>query len=417
MERLKANSIVAIIVISITVNLLSISACGAQIRAVVKREQVVQSTEQFGLDLFQKLSSETPGENCFISPVSVAIALNVAMFGASGATRAAMAKGLALASPNSDTAGAFSELLNLLVSSDPQVEINIANAIFVDDKFKLKPSFKQDAKLLFQSEVRNEDFSDSQTLGKINSWAAEHTKNHIPTILTKLEPRTVAVLLNAIFFKGKWTTPFARAATADGDFHLQDGGTKKVSLMNRTGQFSYYHEHDFQAVQLPYGTKRFQALVFLPSTSVNLTDFQKRITAENLNNWLSQCEQWQNSHLSLPRFHVDYGSTLNKSLQELGFGEMFSNQADFSLINTPPPELKVSQVIHKTTLDVDEEGTVATAVTALSMMSKGLVREPPPRSFNMIVDRPFVFVIRDTQTGLLLFLGSVYKPDIKINTK
>jgi serine protease inhibitor len=428
MEQRKLNSIVAMMVISIAANLLTSSANGANSESGVKQEQgkkeqlvectandVVQSTEKFGLDLFQKLSSETPGENCFISPASVAIALNFAMSGANGATRAAMAKGLSLASPNSDTAGAFSELLKSLVSSDPQVEMNIANAIFLSDKNKLKPSFEQNAKINFKSEVRSENFSDSQTLKKINSWAAEHTKNHIPIILTKLDPRTVAVLLNAIYFKGKWSTPFVHDATKDGDFHLEDGGTKKVSLMNQSGKFSYYQERDFQAVQLPYGTKRFQALVFLPSPSVKLTDFQKRITAENLNKWLDQFEEWKNSHLSLPRFHVDYGRTLNKSLEQLGFGQMFSNQADFSLMNTPPPDLKVSEVIHKTTLDVDEEGTVATAVTAVTMMARAM-RAEPPRSFNMIVDRPFIFVIRDTQTGLLLFFGSVYKPDTKINT-
>jgi serine protease inhibitor len=428
MEQRKINSVLAAVVVSVTANLLASSASIANNESDPKQEQikkvklvectaneVVQSTEKFGLDLFQKLSSETPGENCFISPASVAIAVNFAMSGANGATRAAMAKGLALTSPNSDTAAAFSELLKSLVSSDPQVEMNIANAIFLNDKNKLRPSFEENAKNKFQSEVLSENFSDSQTLKKINSWAAEHTKNHIPTVLSKLDPRTVAVLLNAIYFKGKWSTPFVHDATNDGDFHLEDGGTKKVSLMNRSGKFDYCEEHDFQAVQLPYGTKRFQALVFLPSPSVKFIDFQKRITPENLNKWLGQFGEWKNSHLSLPRFHVDYGRTLNKSLEQLGFGQMFSNQADFSLMVTPPPELKVSEVIHKTTLDVDEEGTVATAVTAVTMMARAM-RAEPPRSFNMIVDRPFIFVIRDTQTGLLLFFGSVYKPETKVNT-
>jgi serpin B len=374
--------------------------------------EVVDSTERFGLDLFQKLSVEKKEENCFISPASVAIALNFAMSGAAGSTRQAMAKGLRLANPETDTTSAFHELLDALISSDNKVELNIANAIFVDDKFKLNASFALGAKNNFQSEIKNEDFSNAQTLKKINAWVAEKTKNHIPTILSQLAPDAVAVLLNAIYFKGTWTTPFLPESTKDGDFHLENGGTKKVSFMNRSGKFSYLEGKEFQAVMLPYGASRYEAYVFLPSPSVKLSEFQKRMTSENWNKWTGGFETWTDSHLFLPRFHVDYKSSLNDTLKQLGFAEMYSNGADFSPIHTPPPGLKVGDVIHKTTLDVDEKGTVATAATAITMFTSSM-RVTPTRTFNMIVDRPFIFAIRDSKTGFLLFFGSVFKPELK----
>ncbi len=425
MKKRTVNSVVAAISISLVTNLLTLASNGTEAApaksggqskkvALVKStaNEVVGATEKFGLDLFQKLSSEKSGENCFISPASVAIALNFAMAGSSGATREAMAKGLKLANPQADTTSAFSELLKALVSKDSQVEMNIANAIFVNDKYKLNSSFEQNAKVDFQSEIRNENFSDSQTINKVNGWVSDKTKKHIPSIISKLPAEAFAVLLNAIYFKGSWTTPFPASDTKDGDFHLDAGGTKKVSFMNRSGKFSYFEEKDFQAVKLPYGSERYEAFVFLPAPSLKLSEFQKRMTSQNFDKYVGQFDSWNNSHLTVPRFHIDYSKSLNQSLQSLGFENIFSDSADFSLMHTPPPGLKVSEVVHKTTLDVDEKGTVATAATSVMMMPT-MARMETPRSFTMVVDRPFLFAIRDSQTGLLLFFGSVYKPEKK----
>jgi len=425
MKKRTINSIVAAISISLVSNLLTVTINrteaapaqkGGQSKkvALVKStaNEVVGSTEKFGLSLFQKLSSEKSGENCFISPASVAIALNFAMAGSSGATREAMSRALNLSNPQADTSAAFAELLRALVSKDDKVEMNIANAIFVNDKYRLNTSFEHNAKADFQSEIRNENFSDAQTMTKINAWVSDQTKKHIPSIISKLPPEAFAVLLNAIYFKGSWTTPFPADSTKDGDFHLEAGGTKKVSFMNRSGKFSYFEEKDFQAVKLPYGSERFEAFVFLPGPSVKLSEFQKRMTSQNWDKYLGQFDNWSNSHLTMPRFHIDYSKTLNQSLQSLGFENIFSDSADFSLMHTPPPGLKVSEVIHKTTLDVDEKGTVATAATSVMMMPT-MARMEPPKSFKMVVDRPFLFAIRDSQTGLLLFFGSVYKPEKK----
>lgn len=425
MKKRTINFVAAAISISLATNVLTLVNNGAGAAPSQKNAQskkvtlvkstaneVVGATEKFGLDLFQKLSSAKAGENCFISPASVAIALNFAMAGSGGATRESMATALKLANPHADTASAFNELLKALVSKDDKVEMNIANAIFVNDKYKLNPSFEQNAKVDFQSEIRNENFSDAQTVNKVNAWVSDKTKKHIPSIISKLPAEAFAVLLNAIYFKGSWTTPFPAADTKDGDFHLDAGGTKKVSFMNRSGKFSYFEEKDFQAVKLPYGSERFEAFVFLPGPSVKLSEFQKKMTSQNFDKYVGQFDSWSNSHLTMPRFHIDYGKTLNESLKSLGFENMFSDSADFSLMHTPPPGLKVSEVVHKTTLDVDEKGTVATAATSVMMMPT-MARMEPPRSFKMVVDRPFLFAIRDSQTGLLLFFGSVYKPEKK----
>lgn len=372
----------------------------------------VVATEKFGLELFKKLSADKSGENCFISPASVAIALNFAMAGSAGATHEAMAKSLQFASPQADSAAAFNELINSLASPDKDIEMNIANAIFVNDKYKLNPGFEQTAKNDFQSEIRNENFAAPQTVSKINAWVSDKTKKHIPSIVDKLPPQAFAVLLNAVYFKGAWTRPFPVASTKDGDFHLESGGTRQVPLMTDFGKFQYFEEKDLQAVKLPYGSKRFEALVFLPAPSTKLSEFAKNLTSQNFDRYINSFDEWSGSQLTMPRFHVDFGKTLNQSLSELGFANMFSDAADFSKMHTPPPGLKVSEVIHKTTLDVDEKGTVATAATSVTMMPTA-VRLEKPRAFKMVVDRPFIFAIRDSKTGLLLFVGSVYKPEKK----
>lgn len=426
MKKRTINSIVAAISITLIGNLLPVKFNGAaaapaasnsgqskkvtSVKATAK--DAVVATEKFGLDLFQKLSAEKSGENCFISPASVAIALNFAMAGAGGATHEAMAKSLQFASPQADTAVAFNELIKSLASQDKDVEMNIANAIFVNDKYKLNAAFEQTAKDDFQSEIRNENFADPQAVNKVNAWVSDKTRKHIPSILDKLSPQAFAVLLNAIYFKGAWTNPFPAANTKDGDFHLESGGTKKVQLMSDTGKFSYFEEKDFQAVKLPYGSERYEALVFLPAPSVKLSEFERKMTSQNFDRFATSFEEWSNSQLTMPRFHVDYGKTLNHVLSNMGFANMFSDAADFSKMHTPPPGLKVSEVIHKTTLDVDEKGTVATAATSVGLMPT-MVRLEKPRQFKMIVDRPFIFAIRDSKTGLLLFVGSVYKPEKK----
>ncbi|MFN8551194.1 MAG: serpin family protein [Candidatus Obscuribacterales bacterium] len=426
MNKRSMNSIVAAVSISLVSSLLGVNldaAKAAPTRAKTAQDKkvttvkitakdAVVATEKFGLDLFQKLSAEAIGENCFISPASVAIALNFAMAGSGGATHEAMAGGLKFADSKADTAGAFSELIKSLSSQDKQVEMNIANSIFVNDVYKLNPSFEKTARDDFQSEIRSENFADSHAVNKINAWVSEKTQKHIPSILDKLSPQTFAVLLNAIYFKGVWTTPFPVENSKPGDFHLASGATKKVRFMNDTGKFSYFEEKDLQAVKLPYGNERFEALVFLPAPSLKLADFEKRLTAQKFDEYVGKFEEWKNSQLTMPTFHIDYGKTLNKVLSEMGFANMFSDSADFSRLHTPPPNLKVSEVIHKTTLDVDEKGTVATAATSVGFMPTA-VRLEPQRQFKMNVNRPFVFAIRDSKTGLLIFVGSVYEPEKK----
>lgn len=430
MKKRSIDRLVAAISISLVGNLLAatcseVSAAPAPAPAPAKGQlskkvasvkitanDAVVATEKFGLDLFQKLSADGSGENCFISPASVAIALNFAMAGSANATHDAMAKSLKFATSGADTAAAFNELIKSLTSQDEHVEMNIANAIFVNDRYKLNPGFEKTAKDDFQSEIRSENFADAQAVNKVNSWVSDKTKKHIPSILDKLSPQMFAVLLNAIYFKGDWTTPFPSENSKPGDFHLSTGGTKKVRFMSDTGTFKYFEEKDLQAVKLPYGSERFEAIVFLPGPSLKLAEFEKRLTAPKFDEYVGKFEEWKNSYLTMPTFHVDYGKTLNKALAGMGFANMFSDSADFSRLHTPPPGLKVSEVIHKTTLDVDEKGTVATAATSVSLMPTA-VRLEKPRRFEMNVNRPFVFAIRDSKTGLLLFIGSVYKPETK----
>ena len=373
----------------------------------VQTDKIGPSMQQLGIEIFKDLSKEKGEENCFISPASIGICLQLVLAGASGHTRADLAKALHLNESDLD-GNAMKNFLASLKTDDPKVTMEIANAVFAAEGLKLKESFVKEAKNNFDSEVRTENFNSPSAVQHVNQWCSEKTKGHIKKLADKLPASTAAVLLNAIYFFGKWTEPFNVKKTKDGDFHLAGGATKKLAMMNANEKFYYLENDQFQAVSLPYGARRYEALIFLPKPSVKLAQLRDQLTVENWQQWKTSFGK-QKGYLELPRFKMEFGSSLKQVLQHLGMADMFSDKADFTGMATPPPPLTVGDVIHKTTLRVDEEGTVATAVTGAVMMAMARRMEPPP--FKMIVDHPFIFAINDTKTDLPIFIGGIYNPD------
>jgi serpin B len=175
-------------------------------------------------------------------------------------------------------------------------------------------------------------------------------------------------------------------------------------MMSQSGSYRVYRGSDFQAVRLPYGEKRTAMYVFLPDRSSSLDEFQKRLTAENWNEWMSRFHHMEGS-IVLPRFRLEYEKQLNETLMALGMGIAFGRGADFSAMCDTPAY--ISEVVHKTFVEVNEEGTEAAAATAVVMVRSMLM---PQETFRMVVDRPFFCAIRDERTGALLFMGSVVEP-------
>jgi serpin B len=369
-------------------------------------DTIVSANTRFGFKLFAQLAREDAGKNLFISPASVSIALTLVYNGASGRTKAALAQTLELEEMDLDEINqASGALMEALQRADPQVRLAIANALWTAEDVPFRPAFIRHLQDAYDAEIAEVDFSDPTTLALINNWVREQTAGKIKSILSKLDPLALLVLVNAIYFKGKWTRPLDEENTRDGPFTLLDGSRKTLPMMSQSGSYQFYRGRGFQAVRLPYGEKRTAMYVFLPDHSSSLDEFQKRLTAENWHVWMSRFRRMEGS-IVLPRFKLEYGKKLNGTLAALGMGIAFGSRADFSAMCDMPSY--ISKVIHKTFVEVNEEGTEAAAATVVTMAKAVMM---PQETFRMVVDRPFFCAIRDDRTGALLFMGSIVEPE------
>jgi serine protease inhibitor len=368
--------------------------------------KLVTANTKFGFKLFSEINQRDKEENKFISPSSIAIALAMTYNGAQGQTQKAMAKaleleGLTLQQINSSNAA----LKSLLENPDPQIQLTIANSLWANQKISFQPDFLQRNRDFYKAVVSNVDFSNPETVDIINGWVRENTKGKIDKIVEEITPDAAMFLINAIYFKGSWTNAFDPKLTTDSPFYLASGTEKKHPMMSQQGEYRYLENNDFQAVSLPYGKDgKVSFYVFLPKEKSNLETFTKTLNAENWEKWMNQFSSRDGS-VSLPRFKMDYEIELKDALTALGMGEAFTNKANFSGIGK---NLAISEVKHKTFVEVNEEGTEAAAVTSVGITVTSAVVKPEP--FKMVINRPFFTCIRDNQTGSILFMGSIVNP-------
>lgn len=370
--------------------------------------RLITANTQFGFKLFSKLEKPEAGKNVFVSPSSVAFLLDMIYNGASGETQQAMAKTLELNGMNlTEINQANAALREMLAQADPQVQLTIANALWARQGIVLKPEFVKRNQDFFAATVSPLDFALPSAPATINTWVKEKTNGKITQIIDRIPSDAVLYLLNAIYFKGKWAAPFDKTKTRDGQFILSNGNKKKLPMMSQNGRFRYLANEKFQAVSLPYGAGGMSLYVFLPDQKSRLDSFQADLNAANWESWMAQFRSAE-GRITLPRFKVEYEIVLNAALKALGMETAFDPlRADFSGLYTKSAGANVfiGEVKHKTFVEVNEEGTEATAVTSGGMH---LTSYTPP--FEMVVDRPFFCAIRNNQTGTILFMGSIVEP-------
>ena len=376
--------------------------------------ELVAANSRFGFKLFAELLKAEPGSNVFISPASVAIALAMTYNGASAATQEAMAQTLELQGMSLDEANqAYAALLQTLETADPKVQLAIANSLWARQDIQFNTDFLQRVKLFYDAEVTSLDFTSPSSVDTINGWVNENTNGKIPTILDQISGDAILYLINAIYFKGTWIKAFDPKLTQDSMFNLLGGSQKQVPMMMRSDAFRYLRGDGFQAVSLPYGEKdgegRFSMYVFLPDEGSSLDALLNGLTAERWNEWMAMFGPAEGD-LAMPRYRLEYEVGLNDALKALGMAVAFDpQQADFSaMVDLKPENVFISNVKHKTFVEVNEEGTEAAAVTSVEMGVTS-AREEPQR-FSMIVDRPFFVAIRDDQSGEVLFMGAIVAP-------
>ena len=367
-------------------------------------EEIISANTLFGFNLFSELVREDAGKNVFISPLSISIALGMTYNGAAGKTQEAMAKALGLKGMKLEKINpGYAGLMKDLKSSDPRVELLIANSLWARREVKFEPDFLKRNKEFYKARITTLDFADPGSPGAINKWVSENTKGKIKKIVEQIDPQTVMFLINAIYCRGKWSCEFDKSRTKDDIFYLLDGTEKSVPMMSQSGRYQYYRGKGFQAVSLPYGDGRMSMYIFLPDEGSSLSDFLAGLNRENWGKWLPLFH-YMEGDIRLPRFKLEYEKSLNNALESLGMGIAFDpGKADFRGMSDTT--LYIQSVLHKAVVEVNEEGTVAAAVTSVMMGITSV-----PERFTFIVNRPFFFAIHDNQTNSLLFMGAVVKP-------
>jgi len=372
--------------------------------------KLAAANNAFAFKLLKQLSTQQPAASIFVSPYSAATALQMAANGAAGQTKMEMQQvlettGLPTASLNAASKAA-SELLN---PKDTNVILTTANALWYRQSAQIKTSFLEANQRFFSSMVKALDFSNpSAAEAEINQWASHQTHGRITGIANgMIDPvYTDLVLANAIYFKGGWLEPFDAKLTKERPFHPVIGPVKKLPMMEMTKKFTYRKGSGYQAVRLPYLGYDLAMYVFLPDSGSSPAKLLQIMNGDNWRRVTVPGFSQRDGLVVLPKFKLENTLELNAPLKSLGMKQAFDDkQADFSgMFND---RHFVSEVRQKAFVEVSEEGTEAAAVTALTVNSLSEPELNPPKPFQMIVDRPFLFAIVDSRSEMILFMGLV----------
>lgn len=379
-----------------------------------QNSSLVEANNSFGVKLLQTLAKQDGKSNIVISPLSLSVALQMTYNGADGATAKAMAqalevKNLSRTALNQENAA----LLALLAEPTSGVELHIANSLWTRQTLTPLPDFVQ----------RNQSYYKA-TLGDlsggadaINGWVSQQTNAKIPTIVTPADvSKSEAILANAVYFKGAWAKAFKTPDTKTEKFTPESGQAQEVPLMKQSGRFRYFENEKYQAVGLPYRQgvsapadkimkhASVEMTILLPRPGVKFHDFIAGLTPATF----TPNAALRDGDVGLPRFKTEYSAEMKAPLSALGMGLAFDAQkANFSKMFSGG-KFYIGFVKHKTYLDVNEQGTEAAAATAVGMTRMAMPR--PQNPFTMIVNRPFVFAIRDIHSGAILFVGAISRP-------
>ena len=380
-------------------------------RALTQNEKnLITADRAFSYEIFRNtVAFDDEEENVFISPLSISMALAMTLNGAEGETFGQMRETLKLQGMNLEQINdAFKSLIDLLVNVDPEVTFKIANSIWYEEDFSVKPDFLERVQSHYKASIHELDFLDPASVNTINQWVKENTEGLIEKIIDEIGDEMVMYLINALYFKGDWLRQFDKKDTRPSDFYLENGQTVTVDMMYQQDRFATYFSDEVEMIELPYGDSLFTMTVLLPADrSMPIDRFvEEKITAHNLDNWRSNLHvSSRDVMIHLPKFELEYEIEYNDILKAMGMVLPFDEwNADFSgIADVSPQNLYISEVKHKTFVRVDEEGTEAAAVTSVGV---GVTSMPPA----VIVDRPFVFIIYERESGTNLFMGKVKNP-------
>jgi serpin B len=364
----------------------------------------------FALALLNQLGTT---DNVVYSPYSVDIALTMADVGALGQTASQIAHALQASSPAAavaDAAAVRSALAGAVDQGSGAPTLDVANALWTQSGLALQAPFVSTLTDQFGAPPQSTDFASAPeaALQAINAWVSEHTGALIPMLLGpgSITPQTAFVLANAIYLKAHWQNPFTPSLTQPAPFTTADGQVVHVPFMNQQGtSYPYAAAADYQAVELPYSSSSLSLLALLPRDGT-LARFQHTLTAEELARIVGRLGS-QRVNLSMPKLHLSSQEALNAPLQALGMTDAFGSAADFRGVTTQRA-LYISLVEHAAVLKIDEQGTVAAGATAV--VGPTAVEQQPRKPVNVILNRPYLLLLRDDASGAVLFVARVDDP-------
>ena len=384
------------------------------VRLTAEQTVFANDNNAFTLNFFQSLNGKMKNRSIVCSPLSITYVLSMVNDGATGTTEQELEQTLGFHKGGIQAVNDYCKnLIYNLPHVDEKVQLNIANAIFVNDKYQLKKLFQQDMANYYDAKAEALDFSSSSTLDRINGWCDEKTRGMIPTILERVDPRTVSYLLNAIYFKADWASMFEKNETREETFTAPDGETR-VPLMHQNVYMNYLRNDQYAAVSIPYGNGQWMMTVMLPEDGKTTDDVISSLAASGwstdfLKNPLREARRYA-VDLKLPRFETAFDTDDAGGLIELLMGMGIRRAFDGNSAEIPNMcengNLYISMMKQKAKIKVNEEGSEAAAVTIAGLNFLSAVadtQEPPKATFH--ANRPFVYVIHEQSSGVILFVG------------
>lgn len=369
-----------------------------------QQEVLGASGTGFGLELFRRLSAKKGStENLLLSPLSVSTALTMTLNGARDSTLQALKQTLGTEDYSlREINEAHRCLVEALPRLDDATTLRSANSLWRQEGYPIRAAFTDTLRSVFDAETRAVDFAASGAADIVNDWVAGHTEGMIEKLVTDedLDRSTELALLNALYFEAPWQKAFDPKETTEATFTRPDGSEAKVSMMRRTDSLQHFSTDRAKGIDLPYGNGAFRMTLVVPKTGESAQELAANLDQATWDRWLEGLEG-RKVELGLPRFDITAPrANLNEVLMEMGLGVIFGQEADFSGLS--PRDPSVEKVLHKAAVTVDEEGTEASAATGVTF---GISARPVVRA-----DRSFLFVIREAQTGTLVFLGRIADP-------
>ncbi len=372
-------------------------------------QRLILDNNRFALAFYRGLSSDAG--NLFISPYSVSSALTMTFGGARGATAEEMRRVLHLNLEAERLHAAFSDIGSHLhkIGDRGPLELQSVQSLWPHKDYQFLPEYFDLLRKYYGVSIVPLDYATATEAARatINAWVAEQTSSRVKDLIGPgaLSDLTRLVLVNAIYFKGSWAKKFDAKLTSETNFHITKGTTARVPMMKQRGTYRFAEVEGARVLELPYVGEELAMFVVLPEELDGMEKVEGQLTYDTLHRWIQQLVPQQVA-VELPKFRISWGAQdLTALLKSLGMTSAFSSKADFSGMDGTQ-RLYIDAVLHKSFVAVSEEGTEAAAATAVIMRLKGMQREIPLFK----ADHPFIFLIRDVKTGMILFMGRVVDP-------